>query len=95
LCGSPRTYALLRDLNAPQRASPLRFATGANMVGLRIIYLRRQIEHRLTVGFPSRCDSCATRGLTGEICRFRRFPFPTDATPRVRAKPYRTVACSV
>ncbi len=92
---SPRTYALLRDLNAPQRASPLRFATGANMVGLRIIYLRRQIEHRLTVGFPSRCDSCATRGLTGEICRFRRFPFPTDATPRVRAKPYRTVACSV
>lgn len=45
LRGGPRTYALLRDLNAPQRASPLRFATGANMVGLRIIYLRRSLGY--------------------------------------------------
>lgn len=35
----------------------------------------------IAVRHTNRCDSRATRGLSEEICRFCRFPFPTHATP--------------
>lgn len=43
-----------------------------NLVGLRIIYLRRNTCFSFGVGFPSRCDSNENAVLTWEICRFVR-----------------------